>query len=201
MYVGNLANHESYSWARQARQEKKSLKKLKIAFDFSNEIVDNNNMKRTLIIVKTKANEMKQTHEIKMIERTLMCLPAYADLNPPDESDLNDQYDLDYKSFEIVQMLGCTTDKFRYFLKNCFNLYVDDETITYDTDFFPAISAICAQIYADYDDCDHCNPIIDVWTMFDLRGDDDVDYNASYIHSAIDYLLVFDAIIKSALST
>ena len=54
------------------------------------------------------------------------------------------------------------------------------QTIAVDTQNISAIDAICTLIHFEYDN-DAPTKRSSIWEMFDLSGDDDVDYNSSYI--------------------
>ena len=98
----------------------------------------------------------------------------------------------------------CTTKQFRYLLKHCFNFYYDEsaQTITYDSTYFDAIESICIRICHELDSIDWPDDKtiekdwrgnrVTTWDILGLSGDDDGDYNGSYIESVIDWLRDFD---------
>lgn len=111
-----------------------------------------------------------------------------------------DEYDFSYYLSE------CTDAFFQFLVAN--GLFVRGGTITYDTDYFGNIATAAAAVMADYDD-DHdalaklgCLPPytnadgsrteVMPWVKWELGGDDDVDYNGSYITMALDVLLEYE---------
>ena len=140
------------------------------------------------MITLLKGYEMKNYVLAKKINDFLATVPSSHSMTP---------FDAGCDGDSIVMMMGCTTDKFREFLKNCFHFYVDetDMTIHFDCKYFEAIDAICDCIHQDYDDFSNLNDIdmlpLSTWKLFDLSGDDDVDYNGSYIQTAVDWLRTY----------
>ena len=86
-------------------------------------------------------------------------------------------------------------DELRYFLRHVFLFGLEEDSlfISYDPNYFNVIEQIANQVIAEYEceetwDCDAVN----LWSIFNLSGDDDVDYNGSYILTAIDWLRSYE---------
>lgn len=100
----------------------------------------------------------------------------------------------------------CTYEFYEYVVSQ--RLYVRGGWITYDPDLFGNISAAASAVMADYDDdfdalrelgCfppyrnDDGSPAEGTpWKKWNLGGDDDVDYNGSYILAALDILSEYE---------
>ncbi len=92
-------------------------------------------------------------------------------------------------SFEITYWLGQMTGALRQYMSTYLGLTVNETTITFDDSLLNDIDHLANLIFIEY------NSAIDVypqktplWGMFSLSGDDDVDYNGSYINVACDIL-------------
>ena len=118
--------------------------------------------------------------------------------------------------FEIDLFLTAASELFSAWIREN-GLWFDEETdtICYDPDKFGVIALQAACVMADYDWDEDSSKILAAggystnpddyeykdgrqasrntpWNRWNLRGDDDVDYNGSYIAMALDALLVYE---------
>jgi len=67
----------------------------------------------------------------------------------------------------------------------------DHAIIGWDTDRFPIIHAMCAAIKEEHDADPRWGADRSVWRKFGLQGDDDVDYNGSYLFDVLEILWLY----------
>jgi hypothetical protein len=101
-----------------------------------------------------------------------------------------DDYDDDERDEFIVDFMTSCSTLFDEFLMQR-GLHYDDvnNRIMYDDEKFDEIDAMCVDIAHDYENDDERG----TWKRFELRGDDDVDYNSSYVSIMIEILRAYHA--------
>lgn len=91
---------------------------------------------------------------------------------------------------DILMMFDCTTDRLRDYFMNGYGFGWDKENkvVLFDTSGLEGVEATAILISAEYE---YQGADRGIWRFFGLSGDDDVDYNSSYIHCAIQYCRVW----------
>lgn len=110
------------------------------------------------------------------------------------------QFDPDPEVFDdafdnLRMFLECCTEPFNdMMIEN--GLRLEPDCVTFDSDKLDAIETVSALVQSDYE-CENdrnTNMPDSPWVIYKLGGDDDVDYNGTYIDSAIMLLSLFSGI-------
>lgn len=117
-----------------------------------------------------RLTEVMQLHQAKLIDEVGI-IPEHDDQ--------------DISAKDLTYYLSEASPLFSKWLKER-GLFLEEDAINFDPDKFEEISRMCDAIIAEYDDEDD-KPL---WEDFNLRGDDDVDYNGGYIQIAMDALRI-----------
>jgi hypothetical protein len=103
-----------------------------------------------------------------------------ANIDPDDERDTDD----------VLQYFESMTDQFSTWITSNHIFQVVGDKVYYNLDRMPLLRAMIDRIAWEYDalEADGIPDTHRLWKLFQLGGDDDVDYNGGYLANAIDIL-------------
>ncbi len=102
--------------------------------------------------------------------------------------DIAFDFDDDANERDIMMHVTSMTHELSTYYERASLLIVDHDanTITLNMHALHVIRAMCALIDYEYETSQTQHETSNVWEMFNLSGDDDVDYNSSYIQMICD---------------
>lgn len=90
----------------------------------------------------------------------------------------------DYKHHELDDAFGSISDNVKKYFEDACMFHIQDDGIYFHPVWLHSAQSLINTIADEYGASD-CRFI---WTAFDLGGDDDVDYNSSYVDSGLSYV-------------